>query len=263
MLLSLRKETMPFFFFQAEDGIRDHAQSRGLGDVYKRQVRQRGWGDTVLTPTFTKFAMIQGYQLVFHAVHVIYIGALNSLDNELQNYQTYSFNLCFLLQLITFIASRSFGDLEITSIIQDLRRNRRLQIVLLISIIVEVFIVEFTQSAIPVVLWLFAIFAPLGNLILCERFRGMWNQTIRARDYAYSTEFHMLGIFVVHLKSIGEQQLWYGRIVGSLTSLSLRQLSIEYINRNQITYSTQMSEVKAKEIPYTSLYALNRIRMSS
>eukprot|EP00825_Cyclidium_porcatum_P012847 TRINITY_DN16718_c0_g1_i1.p1 TRINITY_DN16718_c0_g1~~TRINITY_DN16718_c0_g1_i1.p1 ORF type:complete len:256 (+),score=15.52 TRINITY_DN16718_c0_g1_i1:21-788(+) len=27
-----------FFFFQAEDGIRDHAQSRGLGDVYKRQI---------------------------------------------------------------------------------------------------------------------------------------------------------------------------------------------------------------------------------
>eukprot|EP00825_Cyclidium_porcatum_P000472 TRINITY_DN10139_c0_g1_i1.p1 TRINITY_DN10139_c0_g1~~TRINITY_DN10139_c0_g1_i1.p1 ORF type:complete len:186 (-),score=33.16 TRINITY_DN10139_c0_g1_i1:143-700(-) len=26
------------FFFQAEDGIRYHAQSRGLGDVYKRQV---------------------------------------------------------------------------------------------------------------------------------------------------------------------------------------------------------------------------------
>eukprot|EP01016_Furgasonia_blochmanni_P037192 TRINITY_DN4347_c0_g2_i4.p1 TRINITY_DN4347_c0_g2~~TRINITY_DN4347_c0_g2_i4.p1 ORF type:complete len:344 (-),score=43.38 TRINITY_DN4347_c0_g2_i4:66-1097(-) len=26
------------FFFQAEDGIRDHAQSRGLGDVYKRQI---------------------------------------------------------------------------------------------------------------------------------------------------------------------------------------------------------------------------------
>ena len=25
---------------QAEDGIRDHAQSRGLGDVYKRQVYQ-------------------------------------------------------------------------------------------------------------------------------------------------------------------------------------------------------------------------------
>ena len=30
-----------FFFFQAEDGIRDLVRSRGLGDVYKRQV-QRG-----------------------------------------------------------------------------------------------------------------------------------------------------------------------------------------------------------------------------
>ncbi|VTU48035.1 hypothetical protein AMBR_DPAELIID_02791 [Lacticaseibacillus rhamnosus] len=28
-----------FFFFQAEDGIRDQPRSRGLGDVYKRQVR--------------------------------------------------------------------------------------------------------------------------------------------------------------------------------------------------------------------------------
>ena len=27
------------FFFQAEDGIRDLVRSRGLGDVYKRQLR--------------------------------------------------------------------------------------------------------------------------------------------------------------------------------------------------------------------------------
>ena len=31
-----------FFFFQAEDGIRDLVRSRGLGDVYKRQVYE-GW----------------------------------------------------------------------------------------------------------------------------------------------------------------------------------------------------------------------------
>ena len=38
-----------FFFFQAEDGIRDLVRSRGLGDVYKRQ------GTTVLTkPTNVK-----------------------------------------------------------------------------------------------------------------------------------------------------------------------------------------------------------------
>ena len=30
-----------FFFFQAEDGIRDLVRSRGLGDVYKRQDRER------------------------------------------------------------------------------------------------------------------------------------------------------------------------------------------------------------------------------
>ena len=29
------------FFFQAEDGIRDAQESRGLGDVYKRQIYKR------------------------------------------------------------------------------------------------------------------------------------------------------------------------------------------------------------------------------
>ena len=29
-----------FFVFQAEDGIRDLVRSRGLGDVYKRQILQ-------------------------------------------------------------------------------------------------------------------------------------------------------------------------------------------------------------------------------
>eukprot|EP01016_Furgasonia_blochmanni_P032293 TRINITY_DN3332_c0_g1_i4.p1 TRINITY_DN3332_c0_g1~~TRINITY_DN3332_c0_g1_i4.p1 ORF type:complete len:470 (+),score=77.82 TRINITY_DN3332_c0_g1_i4:467-1876(+) len=33
-----------FFFFQAEDGIRDRSPSRGLGDVYKRQT-QSTWGN--------------------------------------------------------------------------------------------------------------------------------------------------------------------------------------------------------------------------
>ena len=32
-----------YFFFQAEDGIRDLVRSRGLGDVYKRQVDVRLW----------------------------------------------------------------------------------------------------------------------------------------------------------------------------------------------------------------------------
>ena len=32
------------FFFQAEDGIRDLVRSRGLGDVYKRQLLMRATG---------------------------------------------------------------------------------------------------------------------------------------------------------------------------------------------------------------------------
>ena len=36
-----------FFFFQAEDGIRDLVRSRGLGDVYKRQAHG-GFDDDVL-----------------------------------------------------------------------------------------------------------------------------------------------------------------------------------------------------------------------
>ena len=31
-----------YFFFQAEDGIRDLVRSRGLGDVYKRQLHPLG-----------------------------------------------------------------------------------------------------------------------------------------------------------------------------------------------------------------------------
>ena len=34
-----------FFFFQAEDGIRDLVRSRGLGDVYKRQVYRQAGGN--------------------------------------------------------------------------------------------------------------------------------------------------------------------------------------------------------------------------
>ena len=38
-----------FFFFQAEDGIRDLVRSRGLGDVYKRQGETRGVAWTLVS----------------------------------------------------------------------------------------------------------------------------------------------------------------------------------------------------------------------
>ena len=40
-----------FFFFQAEDGIRDLVRSRGLGDVYKRQARTRSASSRLSPPS--------------------------------------------------------------------------------------------------------------------------------------------------------------------------------------------------------------------
>ena len=39
------------FFFQAEDGIRDLVRSRGLGDVYKRQVMS-GYQEVITDPSY-------------------------------------------------------------------------------------------------------------------------------------------------------------------------------------------------------------------
>ena len=44
-----------FFFFQAEDGIRDLVRSRGLGDVYKRQ-QAGGGGMTCFRATYRRSA---------------------------------------------------------------------------------------------------------------------------------------------------------------------------------------------------------------
>ena len=68
-----------FFFFQAEDGIRDLVRSRGLGDVYKRQqlyktvgefyaeqsrltgrdLRVAGWviGDSIVSVSYTHLTL--------------------------------------------------------------------------------------------------------------------------------------------------------------------------------------------------------------
>ena len=47
-----------FFFFQAEDGIRDLVRSRGLGDVYKRQLLGLSGGiDSALTCVLATHAL--------------------------------------------------------------------------------------------------------------------------------------------------------------------------------------------------------------
>ena len=52
-----------FFFFQAEDGIRDLVRSRGLGDVYKRQAAEMPSANVSppsgVTGTFMKKLMLE------------------------------------------------------------------------------------------------------------------------------------------------------------------------------------------------------------
>eukprot|EP00825_Cyclidium_porcatum_P010288 TRINITY_DN15267_c0_g1_i2.p1 TRINITY_DN15267_c0_g1~~TRINITY_DN15267_c0_g1_i2.p1 ORF type:complete len:124 (+),score=13.53 TRINITY_DN15267_c0_g1_i2:43-414(+) len=59
-----------FFFFQAEDGIRDHAQSRGLGDVYKRQDQHGAIPLKVLTRTIKLYQ--ENYLFVTGTCYSIY-----------------------------------------------------------------------------------------------------------------------------------------------------------------------------------------------
>ena len=65
------------FFFQAEDGIRDLVRSRGLGDVYKRQVldgdvaghgRRCSRKDPVLI--VAEHAMAHGEVLALSLIHI-------------------------------------------------------------------------------------------------------------------------------------------------------------------------------------------------
>ena len=64
-----------FLFFQAEDGIRDLVRSRGLGDVYKRQV-QRVYVQA--QPVTIHAADVRG-ELVQHGTHAVAADRLGCL----------------------------------------------------------------------------------------------------------------------------------------------------------------------------------------
>eukprot|EP00825_Cyclidium_porcatum_P052038 TRINITY_DN9740_c0_g1_i2.p2 TRINITY_DN9740_c0_g1~~TRINITY_DN9740_c0_g1_i2.p2 ORF type:complete len:152 (+),score=11.92 TRINITY_DN9740_c0_g1_i2:36-491(+) len=70
-----------FFFFQAEDGIRDHAQSRGLGDVYKRQV----YHPSIYYPFI--FFSFHSYDFLFGFLVLLY--HFLSLFNQFSQFFTY------------------------------------------------------------------------------------------------------------------------------------------------------------------------------
>ena len=86
---SFVRQKWSLFFFQAEDGIRDLVRSRGLGDVYKRQVRTRvvevdpdldggGAGDEVVFDLVVGGDAGAGW-VAYHAekVHSLYPGSVS------------------------------------------------------------------------------------------------------------------------------------------------------------------------------------------
>ena len=62
-------DSYSFFFFQAEDGIRDLVRSRGLGDVYKRQDK-----DWVIAGIKKRIANLKG------AITTIYVNGNSELE---------------------------------------------------------------------------------------------------------------------------------------------------------------------------------------
>eukprot|EP01016_Furgasonia_blochmanni_P047358 TRINITY_DN694_c0_g1_i4.p1 TRINITY_DN694_c0_g1~~TRINITY_DN694_c0_g1_i4.p1 ORF type:complete len:880 (+),score=372.97 TRINITY_DN694_c0_g1_i4:104-2641(+) len=88
---SINEEYM-FFFFQAEDGIRDRSPSRGLGDVYKRQginAEYMGIEDLEFTlfekkyPTFAfNFPRYQGSYDLSRESNLFYIHAIDPADPD-------------------------------------------------------------------------------------------------------------------------------------------------------------------------------------
>eukprot|EP00831_Metopus_contortus_P041711 TRINITY_DN32783_c0_g1_i2.p2 TRINITY_DN32783_c0_g1~~TRINITY_DN32783_c0_g1_i2.p2 ORF type:complete len:120 (+),score=30.58 TRINITY_DN32783_c0_g1_i2:82-441(+) len=58
-----------FFFFQAEDGIRDVERSRGLGDVYKRQVStQSTWEFCKMAVSFIIVVLVIFFLLYIYVI---------------------------------------------------------------------------------------------------------------------------------------------------------------------------------------------------
>ena len=73
-----------FFFFQAEDGIRDLVRSRGLGDVYKRQiVLSLGfWVCFEILLSISTFWLIEGYGINFLRVQFCLLYTSDAADER-------------------------------------------------------------------------------------------------------------------------------------------------------------------------------------
>ena len=81
-----------FFFFQAEDGIRDLVRSRGLGDVYKRQAVGSSTGMYLMYNLFSDDALKAGkdlssnnFKFEFHPESLTQILSIDNKEFKFEN----------------------------------------------------------------------------------------------------------------------------------------------------------------------------------
>ena len=94
-----------FFFFQAEDGIRDLVRSRGLGDVYKRQGLNNAETNQLyikIMLLFVSLVMIPGFTIAYFIGKLIdrMIGSFLAMD---QNYTYFQITDGLILGIILII----------------------------------------------------------------------------------------------------------------------------------------------------------------
>ena len=107
------------FFFQAEDGIRDLVRSRGLGDVYKRQV-------------YSIFRMYLSYQAPIKYDWDYYLNANNISGNIHSNFPN--------LLKGTFFAFRLAWIIPVWALIQSaIRKQYKITIALVLMLLVPFF----------------------------------------------------------------------------------------------------------------------------
>ena len=72
-----------FFFFQAEDGIRDLVRSRGLGDVYKRQIHINGtiWA-AMLCELQTEIGRIETDNILLQSIYSCLLYTSDAADER-------------------------------------------------------------------------------------------------------------------------------------------------------------------------------------
>ena len=69
-----------YFFFQAEDGIRDRSPSRGLGDVYKRQNSGRGEKKAAIRRSSWESKRRRGYEGRVMSAGELFFGGLLAVN---------------------------------------------------------------------------------------------------------------------------------------------------------------------------------------